>query len=399
MDTDEALRVLGLGPGPSGEEVKAAYRRIVLSAHPDMGGTEAEFKRATEAYELLSGPRPRRGRPRSGPFEPPGDAMQCIRTGRRLARSGRHAEAVSCFEKAARLDPYSAEARRCNAAALAGLGRHAEAVRWCEMALRLDPGNPEAYRVMAGALESLGRGGEALKCRIRMAELNPRDAQACCTLAERLSGAGRHAEAVRWCDAAIAADPSLEGPYLAKARALEGQRRYGEAIACHEDLAAAVPGAGGRHAGEVDRLRGLAGAGSRRPRGGPRAANEHHARAAILVRLGRYGEALDLCDEAMSADPRAAGPHRTKAEALEGLGLYREALECYGRALKLDPHDRDALRGRDRVAGHARPGAHGRRRRVPRPARRRPFPKRALLLAAACAAASWAVYLGILLVR
>jgi len=35
-------------------EIKKAYRRLALSHHPDKGGNEEEFKRITEAYEVLS---------------------------------------------------------------------------------------------------------------------------------------------------------------------------------------------------------------------------------------------------------------------------------------------------------------------------------------------------------
>jgi hypothetical protein len=51
----EAYRVLGLDPGATAEEVRRAYRERVKSVHPDReGGDEAEFKRVTEAYEVLT---------------------------------------------------------------------------------------------------------------------------------------------------------------------------------------------------------------------------------------------------------------------------------------------------------------------------------------------------------
>jgi hypothetical protein len=41
---------LGLGPGASREQVKAAYREQVKDAHPDHGGDHEEFQRVREAY-------------------------------------------------------------------------------------------------------------------------------------------------------------------------------------------------------------------------------------------------------------------------------------------------------------------------------------------------------------
>lgn len=47
---DSAFQRLGLEAGASAEEVRSAYRSEVKEAHPDRGGTEAEFKRLREAY-------------------------------------------------------------------------------------------------------------------------------------------------------------------------------------------------------------------------------------------------------------------------------------------------------------------------------------------------------------
>jgi hypothetical protein len=52
-DRREALRVLGLEPGASQQEIKRAYRRRVKESHPDRGGDERTFQRVTAAYERL----------------------------------------------------------------------------------------------------------------------------------------------------------------------------------------------------------------------------------------------------------------------------------------------------------------------------------------------------------
>jgi hypothetical protein len=50
----EAYRVLGLDADADSEAVRRAYRERVKAVHPDReGGDEAEFKRVTEAYEVL----------------------------------------------------------------------------------------------------------------------------------------------------------------------------------------------------------------------------------------------------------------------------------------------------------------------------------------------------------
>lgn len=46
--------VLGVTRDASIDEVRAAYRRLSRSAHPDTGGTDARFRLVREAYEVLS---------------------------------------------------------------------------------------------------------------------------------------------------------------------------------------------------------------------------------------------------------------------------------------------------------------------------------------------------------
>ncbi|MFM7733834.1 MAG: J domain-containing protein [Cyanobium sp.] len=49
----QALEILGLGPGASLREVKAAHRRLVKRHHPDLGGDVESFRRIDAAYRLL----------------------------------------------------------------------------------------------------------------------------------------------------------------------------------------------------------------------------------------------------------------------------------------------------------------------------------------------------------
>lgn len=45
--------ILGLQPGYTSYDVKKAYRRLALMAHPDQGGTVEAFKRLNAAYSML----------------------------------------------------------------------------------------------------------------------------------------------------------------------------------------------------------------------------------------------------------------------------------------------------------------------------------------------------------
>lgn len=53
MTQAEAYRVLGLAPGASLEEVRAAYRRLMRRVHPDLGGSSALAALLNAAKDVL----------------------------------------------------------------------------------------------------------------------------------------------------------------------------------------------------------------------------------------------------------------------------------------------------------------------------------------------------------
>ncbi len=61
-DIEDLYAILGLVPTASAEEIRAAYRRKALQAHPDVMGSSdsAEFVRLNRAYETLGDPVRRR---------------------------------------------------------------------------------------------------------------------------------------------------------------------------------------------------------------------------------------------------------------------------------------------------------------------------------------------------
>ncbi len=55
MTPDEALAILGLKPGASAEEIKAAHHRLMLKIHPDQGGSDALAAQVNRAKDVLLG--------------------------------------------------------------------------------------------------------------------------------------------------------------------------------------------------------------------------------------------------------------------------------------------------------------------------------------------------------
>ncbi|WP_025323846.1 DNA-J related domain-containing protein [Deferrisoma camini] len=53
MRREDALRVLGLGPGASGGEIRRRFRLLARQHHPDLGGDPERFREVVAAMEVL----------------------------------------------------------------------------------------------------------------------------------------------------------------------------------------------------------------------------------------------------------------------------------------------------------------------------------------------------------
>jgi predicted O-linked N-acetylglucosamine transferase (SPINDLY family) len=170
-----------------------------------------------------------------------------------LTQTGRRAEALPLWRRAADLRPADPAHRYNLAELLRQLGHAAEAEGEFRAAVELAPAWAEAHFGLANALKGLGHAADALAAYDRAVGLKPGFARALYNRANLLREEGRVAEAERDYHRALAADPGLTDALVNLAAALGELHRWAEAEGCYRralarrpddpDLAASLAGA------------------------------------------------------------------------------------------------------------------------------------------------------------
>lgn len=282
--------------------------------------------------------------------------------GTALFGAQRYAEAVTAMERALSLQPElptAASLHNYLGRANSELNRLDEAARHFLHAIEIEPASVEPLFDLAKLRFRQGRDADARQLLDRAREMRPNDPATLHNLAETLRTQGRYEEAVAGYRLALEIDAEFAPSHAGLGIALFQWQRYEEAIAALEhalDLQPALPIAGsspyvflGRAAQQLGRPE----------------ADEYFARAIqvdprdhealdhlAMARFGqqRYEEALTLYRTMVDITPDNAVTHSNLGATLYYLGRFEQALESIDRALSLDPGLEIARVGRQLVA-------------------------------------------------
>ena len=246
-----------------------------------------------------------------------------------LHRMGRLPEAAKAYHDFLRTNPRHFEA-------LSGLGIiyfHAHQFEQAQYligeALRIDPYDINALCFRGLALMKVNRHPAAVECFDRAIEIKPDFMEAIVNRATALSEMTRFEDAVRAFDQALAMEPNHPLTWNNRGNALFALNRIEEAIESYDTALSIFPElseAATNRRRAIDVLRGT----------GSRFADSVYTKGVLLLREGRFKEAMAAFDEALEVRPNFVDALSNRATSLSEEKRYEEALEGFDQALAID---------------------------------------------------------------
>jgi tetratricopeptide (TPR) repeat protein len=211
--------------------------------------------------------------------------------------------------------------RQCErGVALAAAGRLGAAIAAFTRAARLDPRNAAVHHRLGRALLDSGRAAEAVES-LRLATALRDDAAACCDLALSLRRQRLDAEAIAAYRRAVALAPCLVEALIGLAEFLELGGDFEEAARLYRRAGDLAPDtvSGRLHLAQAAMTEGDFGAAETGLRGAavldPENDLVHKLLGDVLVRQGRFDEAVATFDHVLALNPRQVSAYFTMAEA------------------------------------------------------------------------------------
>jgi tetratricopeptide (TPR) repeat protein len=239
-------------------------------------------------------------------------AEDWIRTGATYSKSGRHEDAVICFNKAIEFDPESANAYISKSASLINLGKFEEANISIEKALDIEPYNATIWMVKGGLLVILGEHQGALESFNNSLEIDPNNSDIWSFKGTVLLMLGKYEEANSCFDESLKINPNNPTTWNSKSTILNFLGRYDDAQVAYNRAEQLSDHSIGK-------------------------ADFWYAEGKYLSKNGKYEEAIRNFDKAIEIDSQNASIWIAKSNAFNAMRRYEEAIQSCEKAIELDP--------------------------------------------------------------
>jgi tetratricopeptide (TPR) repeat protein len=160
------------------------------------------------------------------------DAEVWYNKGNSFYASGRHEEAIRCYEEAIKINNEFVDAWLNKGSSLFDLGRYEEAIGCYEMLLKINQEYGAAWYNKGNSLSILDRHEEAIGCYEMSLKINPDYADAWCNKGVSLSVLGRHKEAIRCYEKSLKIDPEYADAWVNKGSCLYNSGEEEEGMRC-----------------------------------------------------------------------------------------------------------------------------------------------------------------------
>ena len=249
-------------------------------------------------------------------------------------------QARAALESLCKLDKRNGQGWFLLGAVLGSLGEGKAAINASRKATELQPGNPDAHLNLAQGLAAEGHRDEAEKPARRALQLAPRNARGQLLLGDLLSEKGDAEGAATCYRTAGELDPQLGTMRADQAKTLADQGRLEQAVDGYHQALAIAPASAPERAeiryllsylltnhGRLDEAEEVVGAGDNHP-------YLAAARAHLLDRRGRFGEARDALRPALDHQERFTGVALTLARLCHRIDACAEAADYLEAVLK-----------------------------------------------------------------
>lgn len=146
---------------------------------------------------------------------------------------GSYEDAITCCDKALKIDPDNAKALFYNSYALQMLGRYEDAIKYLEKLSKIKPNDVSTLINLGGALNNLGRHKDALICTNKALKSDPDNAKALFCKGRIFHKLGRSEDAIKYIKMALKIDPvNNPGAWVELGIVLGDLGRHKDALSC-----------------------------------------------------------------------------------------------------------------------------------------------------------------------
>lgn len=269
----------------------------------------------------------------------------------KLQKEGKYKEVIERYNKALSIDPKFALAYTGRGVAYHGLGQYEKAIEEHTEAIRINPENATFYYNRGRSFQELSKHQQALDDFEEAIRINPNNAKLYHSRGSVFQQLSKHQQAIKDFNNAIRLNPKEALAYNSRGVSFYSLGKYETAI---KDFQEAVRidsknttysknlkntelrmKENGKGFWDKFTKRGKAG----KSMDGKTKSILHHNTGTKLHKGGKYKEAINEFNQALSIDPKFAMAYAGRGVAFHYLGEYETAIKNYNQAIRINPYE------------------------------------------------------------